>query len=139
MTLKSCLLTLAGLGVCMAVAIVCSWIIASLDIGMTFDKNGLSSGLIAFNTSATLAIFLTLFHSEDRRITFLRQHRQASSIIYMGVIFNTAIVSVSPLFLSITQKIFNIGIDNLISTFTLVLTIQVMLYLLMLISLYTKA
>lgn len=139
MTLRVYLLTFVGFVTCALVAIALSFIITSLNIdGIVFDKSGLLDGLIAFNTGATLAIFLTLFHSENKRILFFRKYKQASSIIYVGVILNTAIVSISPLFLSITQKVFSIGVDNFVSSLALVLTIQVLVYLLMLIGLYTK-
>ncbi len=105
---------------------------------MEFDKSGLLNGLLAFNTSATLAIFLTLFHSENRRIVFFRDHKTAAATMYTSVILNTVIVSGLPLFMNLQNKILNVGIDNLVTTLSLILTLQVTLYLLMLVNLYTK-
>jgi len=113
--------------------------IANLKVtGIEFDKSGLLSGLISFSTGAIVATFLTLFHSKNKRIEILRGYSLASATLYLTVILSTALVSVSPLFLKINSTFLGFGIDNFVTVFAMMMTLQVILCLFMLISLFTK-
>ncbi len=129
---------LTSLLVCVVVALVSSFIIASWNISTSFDKTALVSSLVALNTSATLATFLTLFHSENKRIKVFREYPAASGAIYTIVILSTAIVCLMPGIVAIDQKIFNIGVDNIATTIAVALSTQVIIYLLLLIKLFVK-
>lgn len=139
MNTKAILITLAGLILIIGLSALAAILISSIELkGIEFNKEGLVTGLIAFDTSAIVATFLTLFHSENKRIKYFRSYKLASATMYMTVLMNTAIVSATPLFMTIDKKIVNFGVDNFVTVLAILLTIQVAIYLFMLMSLFTK-
>lgn len=130
---------LLGLLVCGLTAIISSWIISIyIPREIDFNLTGLSDGLIAFHTSAVIAIFLALFHSENRRITSFRNSSKAGSLLYFIVVLNAILVVITPLFLDTGISIFEISLNILVTTFSLTLTAQTTYYLFLLVRLFMK-
>lgn len=102
------------------------------------DKSGLLVGLTSFNTGAIIATFLTLFHSNNQRIAYFRGSKVASATMYLTIVLNTALVSIAPMFAKTESMIFGIGIDNIVCTIAIMLTLQIVAYLFVLIHLYFK-
>lgn len=103
------------------------------------DRTAYVDDLITLLTGAAIAAFLTLFHSEQKRVTVFREYKRAAGTIYLTLIVNSFIAVVGRLVMSLDSSVFGVSLPNLVVIYVTLLTIQAIAYLLFLFNIYIKA
>jgi len=123
----------------LAAAIIGAFLISlgQFDSGF-FDKTSFLDGLVAFNTGASIAVFLALIQSSEVYIKKLREHGRASRDVYMTVFLNTFLVVICNGLSGSTWTFLTIGLDSLATIFAVVLTAHTLFRIKTLLNLYLK-
>lgn len=122
-------------------AFLLSGAVATLPLPFSeeFAKSNYLDGLVAFNTGASIAVFLALIQSNETYIKKLRLYPRASWNVYITVFLNTfLVVAMYGLAASQAKVAFNIGVDNLVVVVATLLTFYTLYRVKTLLELYLK-
>jgi|GEM_PF-3677282 len=103
-----------------------------------FSKASFLDGMVAFNTGASIAVFLALIQSDETYIKKLREHGRASRDIYMTVFLNTFLVVVANGLSASSWRFLGVGLDNFATVFAIFVTIHTLFRIKTLLNLYLK-
>lgn len=121
-------------------AFIASFLISQLQwvALFNFDKTTFLDGLVAFNTGASIAVFLSLIQSNETYIKKLREHGRASRDVYMTVFLNTFLVVIANGLSYSAFVLLGIGFDNIATTIAVMITIHTLFRIKTLLNLYLK-
>ena len=112
--------------------------LSSAFISLDFDKVPFLDGLVAFNTGASIAVFLALIQSNETYIKKLRQYGRASRNVYMTVFLNTFLVVVANGLSHSSSKLLNVGLDSFTTVLAVLITVYTLVRIKTLLNLYLR-